>query len=55
MADPVDELYNDQLQNVAKVLDLLHAGGQIGEGPVLVRVNQHHESVPLQSEKWFSS
>ena len=50
MADPVYELHDDQLEDVAKVLNLLHAGGQVGEGPVLIRVDEHHEGVPLQQQ-----
>ncbi len=47
MADPVDELDNDQLEDIPEVLDLLHAGGEVGQRSVLVRVDQHHERVPL--------
>jgi hypothetical protein len=48
MADPVDELYNDQLEDIPEVLYLLHAGGEVGQRSVLVRVDQHHERVPLR-------
>jgi len=48
MADPVDELDNDQLEDIPEVLDLLHAGGEVGQRSVLVRVDQHHKRVPLR-------
>jgi hypothetical protein len=47
MADPVDELDNNQLEDIPEVLDLLHAGGEVGQRSVLVCVDQHHERVPL--------
>ena len=46
-ADLVYELYDDELQDVAEVLDLLNAGTEEVQGSVLVGVDQHHERVAL--------
>ena len=43
--DFVDQLDNDQLQNVAEVLDLLDARAEKVQGPILVSVDQHHERI----------
>ena len=45
--DLVDELHNDQLQDVPKGGDLVDAGAEVVQGPLLVGVDQHHEGVTL--------
>ena len=43
--DFVDQLDNDQLQNIAEVLDLLDARAEKVQGPILVSVDQHHKRI----------
>ena len=47
MTNFVNKLDNNELQNVAKRVDLLNAAAQIIESAILVGVYEHHESVPL--------
>lgn len=41
----VDQFDDDQLQNVAEVLDLLNARAEEVQGSILICVDQHHEGV----------
>lgn len=54
----IDELYDDELQNVAKVADLLNARAQIVESPVLISMDQHPErkkhSMLFNGRKYFT-
>ena len=44
---PVHQLHNDQLEDVAEGVDLVNAAGQVLQCLVLIRMDEHHEGVPL--------
>ena len=47
MANLVDKLDNDELQNLVEGLDLVNAAHKILQRPILISMDQHHERVAL--------
>ena len=53
MVEPVHQLHNHQLEDVAEGVDLVNAAGQVLQCLVLICVNEHHEGVPLAAGVLF--
>lgn len=43
----IDKFNNDQLQNITERIHLLNAAAEVIQSSLLVRMNQHHEGIPL--------
>ena len=54
MTHPIYKLHYHKLKDVSESVNLVDASGKVGEGSLLIGVDQHHEGVPLAAHVLLS-